>query len=46
MIVKTLEDVADTKSDAHGRKWHSMRLLHAEDSMGVTLTILLLNQKR
>ncbi len=38
MIVKTLEDVAGTKGDAHGDKWHSMRLLHKEDGMGVTLT--------
>lgn len=38
MIVKTLEDVTDTKGEAHGDKWHSMRLLHAEDGMGVTLT--------
>lgn len=38
MIVKTLEDVAGTKGDAHGDKWHSMRLLHEEDGMGVTLT--------
>ena len=38
MIVKTLEDVLGTKGEAHGDKWHSMRLLHAEDGMGVTLT--------
>ncbi len=38
MIVKTLEDVLGTKGEAHGNKWHSMRLLHAEDGMGVTLT--------
>ena len=38
MIVKTLEDVIGTKGEAHGNKWHSMRLLHAEDGMGVTLT--------
>ncbi len=38
MIVKTREDVAGTKGDAHGDKWHSMRLLHKEDGMGVTLT--------
>ena len=38
MIVKTLEDVLGTKGEAHGGKWHSMRLLHAEDGMGVTLT--------
>lgn len=38
MIVKTLEDVAGTSGDAHGDKWHSMRLLHKADGMGVTLT--------
>ena len=38
MIVKTLEDVVGTKGDAHGEKWHSLRLLHKEDGMGVTLT--------
>ncbi|GGE61255.1 ectoine synthase [Actibacterium pelagium] len=38
MIVKTLEDVLGTKGEAHGDKWHSMRLLRAEDGMGVTLT--------
>jgi L-ectoine synthase len=38
MIVKTFEDVLGTIGEAHGEKWHSMRLLHAEDGMGVTLT--------
>lgn len=38
MIVRSLEDVRGTKGDAHGNKWHSMRLLHAEDGMAVTLT--------
>lgn len=38
MIVKTLEDILGTKGEAHGPKWHSMRLLHAEDGLGVTLT--------
>lgn len=38
MIVKTLEDVLGTKGEAHGDKWHSLRLLHEEDGMGVTLT--------
>ena len=38
MIVKTLEDVVGTKGDAHGDKWHSLRLLHKADGMGVTLT--------
>ena len=37
MILKTLEDVVGTKGEAHGDKWHSMRLLHQEDGMGVTL---------
>ena len=38
MIVKTLEDVMGTKGEAHGENWHSLRLLHEEDGMGVTLT--------
>lgn len=38
MIVKRLEDVVGGKGDAHGDKWHSLRLLHEEDGMGVTLT--------
>ncbi len=38
MIIKTLEQVMGTKGDAHGDKWHSLRLLHKEDGMGVTLT--------
>ncbi len=38
MIVKTLENVLGTMGEAHGNKRHSMRLLHAEDGMGVTLT--------
>lgn len=44
MIVKRLEDVVGTKGDAHGEKWHSMRLLHKEDSMGVTLTDSILEE--
>ena len=38
MIVKSLEDIVGTKGDVHGDKWHSLRLLHKEDGMGVTLT--------
>lgn len=38
MIVKTLEDIVGTKGEAQGDKWHSLRLLHQEDGMGVTLT--------
>ena len=38
MIVKTVEDVLGTKGEARGDKWRSMRLLHAEYGMGVTLT--------
>lgn len=38
MIVKRLEDVVGTKGEVHGDKWHSLRLLHREDGMGVTLT--------
>jgi L-ectoine synthase len=44
MIVKTLQDVLGTKGEAHGPKWHSMRLLHAEDGMGVTLTDSILEE--
>jgi L-ectoine synthase len=38
MIVRTLAEIAGTRGEAHGDKWHSMRLLHAEDGMDVTLT--------
>jgi L-ectoine synthase len=38
MIVKTRTDVAGTKGEASGDRWHSLRLLHQEDGMGVTLT--------
>ena len=44
MIVKRLEDVVGTKGDAHGNKWHSLRLLHKEDGMGVTLTDSILEE--
>ncbi len=44
MIVKRLEDVVGTKGDAHGDKWHSLRLLHKEDGMGVTLTDSILEE--
>ena len=44
MIVKSLEDISGTKGDMHGDKWHSMRLLHAEDGMGVTLTDSILEE--
>lgn len=44
MIVKTLEDVVGTKGEAHGAKWHSLRLLHREDGMGVTLTDSILEE--
>jgi len=42
MIVKTGEDVIGTKGEARGDKWHSLRLLHKEDGMGVTLVDALL----
>ncbi len=38
MIVKTREDVIGTKGEASGDRWYSLRLLHKEDGMGVTLT--------
>ena len=44
MIVRTPDDIAGTKGDAHGDKWHSMRLLHKEDGMGVTLTDSILEE--
>jgi L-ectoine synthase len=46
MIVKTLEDITGTKGEAHGDKWHSMRLLHKEDGVGVTLTDSILGPGR
>ncbi len=42
MIVKTGEDVIGTKGEARGDKWRSLRLLHKEDGMGVTLVDALL----
>ena len=44
MIVKTLEDVVGTKGEKHGDKWHNMRLLHAEDGMGVSLIDAILEE--
>ncbi len=38
MIIKIKDDVVGTKGEKHGDKWHSLRLLHKEDGMGVTLT--------
>src|SRR5262245_41973134 len=38
MIVKTKDRVVGTMGDKHGNKWHSLRLLHKDDGMGVTLT--------
>ncbi|MGQ0484971.1 MAG: ectoine synthase [Hyphomicrobiales bacterium] len=38
MIIKTKDDVVGTKGEKQGGKWHSQRLLHKEDGMGVTLT--------
>ena len=37
MIVKTRADVIGTKGEAGGDKWSSLRLLHKEDGMGVSL---------
>ncbi|MCP3970929.1 MAG: L-ectoine synthase [Rhodobacteraceae bacterium] len=42
MLVRTLDEVMGTPGEAHGPKWHSMRLLLAGDGMGVTLTDLIL----
>ena len=38
MIVKRKADVVGTKGDSSGDRWHSIRLLHEEDGMQVTLT--------
>ena len=38
MIVKRKADVIGTRGDASGERWHSLRLLHEEDGMRVTLT--------
>lgn len=38
MIIRKKEDVVGTKGDASGERWHSIRLLHQEDGMHVTLT--------
>lgn len=44
MIVKPLEDVYDTKGEMHVDRWHSLRLLHLEDGLGVTLTDSILEE--
>ena len=44
MIVRTLDEVTGTKGEAHGPKWHSMRLLQAEDGMGLALTDSILEE--
>ena len=38
MITKTNDDVVGTKAEKQGDKWHSLRLLHKGDGLGVTLT--------
>ena len=38
MIIKRKEDIVGTKGDASGERWRSIRLLHEEDGMKVTLT--------
>ena len=38
MIVKTRDDVIGTKGEKQGDKWQSLRLLHKDDGMCVTLT--------
>jgi L-ectoine synthase len=38
VIVRTKQEVIGTKGDASGERWRSLRLLHKEDGMGVTLT--------
>jgi L-ectoine synthase len=43
VIVKTRSDVVGTKGDKQGDKWHSLRLLHKDEGMGVTLTDTILD---
>jgi L-ectoine synthase len=43
VIVKTRSDVVGTKGDKQGDKWHSLRLLHKDERMGVTLTDTILD---
>lgn len=38
MLVRKMEEVIGTKGDASGELWRSLRLLHEEDGMHVTLT--------
>ena len=38
MIVINKKEVVGTRGDAGGKLWRSLRLLHEEDGMGVTLT--------
>ena len=38
MIVRTTDDLRDTKGEVKTEHWSSYRLLHKEDGMGVTLT--------
>jgi len=38
VIVKRKEEIVGTKGDASGELWRSLRLLHEEDGMRVTLT--------
>ena len=38
MLIKRVTDVLGTVGEHHGDKWHSLRMLHADDGMGVTLT--------
>jgi L-ectoine synthase len=37
VIVRTAADVVGTKGEASGEGWRSLRFLHEEDGMGVTL---------
>ncbi len=38
MIVRTTDDIRGTKGDVKTDAWSSLRFLHQEDGMGVTLT--------
>ena len=38
MIVKTIQDIKDTKGDMNTQHWSSLRFFHEEDGMGFTMT--------
>ena len=38
MIIKTFDDIRNTKGDITGNGWSVIRLLHAEDNFGITIS--------